>query len=276
MNYNISNIYDRLQKHTNAHIAYGNIHKNENRVFVQAIESFNTVPLEMAIDCGVPVGYCLFFNALMDAKQIQFAEHHDIQPILVMNNYPDTRFKKEDFYIFGENHKNCLKIGYSLYCNKQYNGIDIKHIDVPSLSVQEIDKLKNRIPKYDILIVSEDINLSETTQSVLQQQFPQKHIDLLSNYNTLTELGHKLCEYKIAIIYNDFIASFASSLINKITLTNRPTYEHIHVVKQFQDIINVIHNEERYVNNISSESITSQNFDRSLSYYFNTLADSLL
>ena len=110
MKNNISNIFSILSNNIN--ITYATDTLNNNAIINEIANSYNIFPLDTAISYGVRSSYCLFFDAINQRESIDLAQSQNIEPILVLNNIPQQLQKKEDFYVFNDQHKDFHKITF--------------------------------------------------------------------------------------------------------------------------------------------------------------------
>ena len=103
MKNNISNIFSIISN--NVSISYAQDTFNNYSIINEVSEIYPTLPLEVVIEYGVRSSYCLFFDPMNQKTQIALSQSYNIEPIIVLNTIPQQLQKKEDFYLFNQEHK---------------------------------------------------------------------------------------------------------------------------------------------------------------------------
>jgi len=216
---NISNIFSILSNNIN--ITYATDTLNNNTIINEIANSYNIFPLETAISYGIRSSYCLFFDAINQKDTIELAQSQNIEPILVLNHIPQQLQKKEDFYIFNEQHKDFNKI--TLYNNMLDlfpSGVTI--IDRPQIPKESIESLRNKT-KYDILIFCPNKALGQSIHNTITSINPNYNISFLETYQNIKRLENlyqQVSEYGCLITINDTLLAHIALDLNIKTISN--------------------------------------------------------
>ncbi len=219
MNNNISNIFSILSNNIN--ITYATDTLNNNTIINEISNSYNVFSLETAIGYGIRSSYCLFFDAINQKEVIDLAQSQNIEPILVLNHIPQQLQKKEDFYLFNEQHKDFNKITfYNNMLDVFPSGVTL--IDRPQMPKENIESLKNKT-KYDVLILCPNKALGQSIHNTIKSINPDYNISFLETYGNIKRLENiyqQVSEYGCVITINDALLAHIALDLNIKTISN--------------------------------------------------------
>tara|TARA_B100001778_G_scaffold92184_1_gene75244 strand:- start:14979 stop:15776 length:798 start_codon:yes stop_codon:yes gene_type:complete len=261
---NISNIFSILSNNIN--ITYATDTLDNTTIINEIANSYNIFPLETAISYGIRSSYCLFFDAINQREAIDLAQSNNIEPILVLNHIPQQLQKKEDFYLFNEQHKDFNKITlYNNMLDTFPSGVTL--IDRPQISKENIESLKNKT-KYDVLIFCPNKPLGQSIHNTIKAINPSYNISFLETYKNIKHLENlyqQVSEYGCLITINDILLAHIALDLNIKTISNL-NVDGVEVCNNTSNIADFIKNK-----NTNTREFVEYDFHNSFKTYIKNL-----
>ncbi len=265
MKNNISNIFSIISN--NVSISYAQDTFNNYSIINEVSEIYPTLPLEVVIEYGVRSSYCLFFDPMNQKTQIALSQSYNIEPIIVLNTIPQQLQKKEDFYLFNQEHKHLKKITFYNYILNTFNDPSITLIDRPQIPKADIQKRINK-SKYDALIFCNNQHLSQSILNDIKSKNPNYSINYLDSYKniiSLESLYQQISEYGLLIAINDPLLANIALDLNIKTISNL-RLEGTNLCQTNSDIIEAIKNTDH-----QPIELIEYNFQKNFKTYIDNL-----
>ena len=265
MKNNISNIFSIISN--NISISYAQDTLSNSSTIEKVSEIYPTLPLEVVLEYGTRSSYCLFFDPMNQKQQIALAQSYNIEPIIVLNTIPQQLQKKEDFYLFSQEHKLLKKITFYNYILNIFNDPSITLIDRPQIPKENIQKLMNK-SKYDVLIFCDNQYLSQSIQNDIKSKNPNYSINYLDSYKNITSLEslyQQVSEYGALIAINDPLLAHIALDLNINTISNLDL-QGVSLCHTSADIVKAIKNTNR-----QPIELIEYNFQKNFKTYIDNL-----